>query len=233
MSEEWANAGERDRLDRLRFNLIAALSLRGGGVYIDVGAHRGEYLAEALRSGASGSWAYEANPTLAGLLRTKFPDSQIVEAAVGSEETTATFFVSNFDGLSSLRERADLPLGGVTEPISVPVTSLDVELQGVKNIVLVKIDVEGMEPDVFRGMQRVLEESSPVIFFEMGPTSDHNHPESCEAIWGLLKRFRYELFTVDGDHIATLADFQKVYSSWPVWNFCAIPQAARPEGHFE
>lgn len=222
MSENWEFAGERDQIDRLRFNLIAALALRGGGVYIDVGANRGEYLSEALRLGATSSWAFEANPALADLLKGDFPDSKVVQAAVGRDESTATFFISNFDGLSPLRQRADLPPGGTLKPTKVQVTSLDIALRGVRNIALIKIDVEGMETDVFHGMQQILDESSPVIFFEMGPTSDHEDVASCEEIWKLLERFGYRLLTVDGNHIFSIDEFTEIYSKWPIWNFCAI-----------
>lgn len=47
-----------------------------------------------------------------------------------------------------------------------PVPVLTIDDQGLEGVVLMKIDVEGMEPDVLRGAEQTIREDRPLIFAE-------------------------------------------------------------------
>ena len=53
-----------------------------------------------------------------------------------------------------------------------PVDSLDNLLEGVENIVLIKIDIEGFELEVIRGAEKLLRKHRPVIFAELATENE-------------------------------------------------------------
>lgn len=218
-NDRWSAAGNRDEEDFSRFSLVAGLSLRRGGAYVDVGAHRGRYLTEALRQGASATYAIEANPGLVEMLSTDFPTTTVVHAALSDFVGQAEFHVVNYDGLSSLRERLDLPYGAQTSTVSVPVRTGDSVLGQLTDVALVKIDVEGAENGVLRGLRRTIQRCRPVLFFEMGPTPDNTQPDEARTAFLYLRQLGYRLHTVDGHRIDDADMMVDIFLNWPIWNF--------------
>ena len=84
---------------------------------------------------------------------------QVVAAAAGAEDRSAVplFFDSHLMGRASLRNPS---LSRVEE---VPVETLDSICEGLDEIRLLKIDVEGTELDVLRGAIRTLEKTERVV----------------------------------------------------------------------
>lgn len=60
------------------------------------------------------------------------------------------------------------------EGLNLEVINGDKVLREVKNIALIKIDVEGMELEVLKGLKQTIKKHKPVIFVEMLPESQKN-----------------------------------------------------------
>jgi FkbM family methyltransferase len=135
--------------------------VRPGDVFVDVGAHRGLYIAHLLgRLRPSGRLiAFEPSPSNAAFIRQIFgnpPDLEIHQAAVAD--------TSGHGQLVSDGElTARLSLAGEAHGIEVPLRRLDevVTLPSPPAACIVKIDVEGSESAVLRGARGLLGRGVP------------------------------------------------------------------------
>jgi FkbM family methyltransferase len=152
----------------LLFDLIRRC-LAPEAVLWDVGANVGWVCAHFVRPehGLSSIQAFEPNPVpLKPLLSLfdKHPRVRVHPIGLGSREETAQLnVVSNASEVASLRR--DLQ-GAHTVPVRIHrgddvARELNLPLPDV-----VKIDVEGFEPDVMAGLQNVIARKQPIIFFE-------------------------------------------------------------------
>ncbi len=148
-----------------------------GTTAVDIGAHIGCHtLAMAKRVGAEGRvYAFEPQPKLHRELK--------VNMALNGMENVQTFCaaVGDKDGeieLSPLKEGnegSSVLQGGAG--IFVPLMTLD--SLHLKNVSLIKIDVEGMEDQVLAGAQNTLRENRPLILLEiMGGYLQEKAPEN-------------------------------------------------------
>ena len=107
-------------------------------------------------------------------------------------------------------------MGGIRERQLVPVTSLDDLLNISPPPAVVKIDVEGPEAAIFDGAGRLLNESRPVIYVEVGKTN-------IEKVTTQLLAAAYDLFDPT----------QPLQAQTPMkvcrWNTLAIPHARPPQ----
>jgi FkbM family methyltransferase len=151
------------------FIRFLARELREGDVAVDVGANIGLFtLAMVMAVGRTGRvFAFEPNPSCADLLEDSLymnemrglsTDVSCFRAAVGSEPGRAILtFDPKHPGMGTLgdTEAAEAQKCVRTE---VELVALDDVLRGVPEIRLVKVDVEGTECDVLRGMRTLLSE---------------------------------------------------------------------------
>jgi len=142
-----------------------------GDVVVDVGANIGLFTLEMARAvGSTGRvFAYEPNPEVNGLLRDNVYLNQNAgrisaevhcrPVAVGPGPGTATLHVrTRHRAMGSVVNVDAGTAPGETERHQMPVVDLDTELAGIIEVKLVKVDVEGAELDVLRGMGRLLRE---------------------------------------------------------------------------
>jgi FkbM family methyltransferase len=156
---------------------LFARVLRPGDTVVDVGANHGYFtvLAGTLVGAKGRVEAFEPNPAvaaaLARVLRRNGLDGRIPvhQAALSDREGWAEFFVSVSpvnDGLSSLLAASDALEHGVIRAdhtIRVPTQTFDAfaERAGLGRVDLLKVDVEGAEAMVLRGMERTLAQRPP------------------------------------------------------------------------
>lgn len=161
----------RGRMEPGTLKVIRTL-LREGHVMIDVGASIGTLaLAAAHAVGASGRvLALEPTPRIAALLRRSVALNgldarlQVEQCAAGAANGEASF------GLSANTTHNSL-LPGEGERIHVALRSIDLLVAPGGRVDLVKIDAEGAEPGVWRGMRRVVAENPQLAaIVEFGPS---------------------------------------------------------------
>ncbi len=165
----WESHG---RLEPGTLKVVLAL-LRSGDHVIDVGANIGLVTLPAARAvGSKGHVvAVEPSARIADLLdRTLFLNFgsgrvTLHRVAAGEEPGTASLNIGFTTGHSSL-----LPLPGSGRTEQVEVAALDDLIEPGRRIRLIKIDAEGYEPSVWRGMGRILSENPEiVVVVEFGP----------------------------------------------------------------
>lgn len=157
---------------------------------VDVGAERGFYaaLARQVMQPESRLAIVEPEPVRAGLLVEFFrSDAAITVHAVAAWDADETLTLTRPAGCSP----TSAPVSG--ETFTAPAVRLDDLLAGTRPD-LIKIDVEGAEGRVLRGMDRVLREDRPVVLLEYHPWADFVLPDTSGVIEALLCSVEYRMF---------------------------------------
>lgn len=151
-----------------------------GGTILDVGANTG-YTAAWFSTMADRVYAFEPDPTNVEVLREQIrirglTNVEVRETAVGDSAGRVELHRKERCGHHAL---SDVGASRTTDSIEVPCTTIDAVMteEGIETVTLLKVDVEGFEPEVFRGaeaalssgaIQRVLFEHSPGFYRERG-----------------------------------------------------------------
>lgn len=128
--------------------------LRPDDLFADVGANMGSYtvLARGVRSARTVS--YEPVPATFALLR----DNLVLNAAADARSRLVNAAVGATPGVVRMSQDLDamnhVALPGEPAGLEVPVVTLDADLP--ETPLLLKVDVEGFETEVFRGARRLL-----------------------------------------------------------------------------
>ncbi len=159
--------------DRRELRLVREL-LRGGGDFVDVGAHVGMYTVTAARALAESGrvLALEPNPAARRQLEENLRLNGCTNVVVVPRAAAA----ARGHGVLHVPETPDPSFSSLQagrfaegEPVEVETTTVDEEVESASLApVLVKIDVEGAELDVLAGMERTLERR-PRLLVEVGP----------------------------------------------------------------
>ncbi|MPY94876.1 MAG: FkbM family methyltransferase [Acidimicrobiia bacterium] len=153
---------------------ILEAALTSGSVFYDVGANVGIYSLWAARLvGDEGQvFAFEPVPSTGAWLadvvaQNRLANVELVAAAASSEPGEVTIeLVPHASGLSHVRS-AGRPSGGPGgDAVTAPAITLDDFTQVHPPPTLVKIDVEGHEPEVVAGMAKLLGTARPAVVFE-------------------------------------------------------------------
>lgn len=150
--------------------------MRPGTVCVDLGANAGYFGALFMSLGAAAVISVEANPDLARRLRqtgqrNNWQNFEVIECAVGDREGTAKLLVRGEDNLGGA---CIVPDSHIEEGmIEVPIRTLDQLLLDLAPIHILKMDCEGSEPAIWRGMQGVLRNNPQMhIFAEVTVNSE-------------------------------------------------------------
>ena len=149
---------------------------------------------------------FEPSPVNRELIRThhKIRDvrnAEIVGCAMGDEPGEATLHLKREPGHNSL---GDIGASETVDRVRVPVRTLDgfAAERGIDHIGLIKIDVEGYEPDVIRGADRLLREQRvDLVLFEFSPDFYRQRGiDPCAPVDALEER-GYHVRHVDGSEV--------------------------------
>lgn len=183
--------------------------LKAGQTFIDIGANIGQHsMYAASIVGETGSvHAFEPIPSLYEQIQDSIKANafeEIVHAhncALGEEEKVEKLFVSKNKGGSSLVNDDE-----TQERISVHIKNGDKELSAIPNIDVIKIDVEGYEYEVLRGIRQTLTTHRPIIFIEFSGNFYYTQGNNNGAnILKLLRDLGYELFDIE-DNLTKITD---------------------------
>ncbi len=82
--------------------------------------------------------------------------------------------------------------------VTVPVTTIDLEIaSGQPTPDLIKVDVEGMECKVLRGMLKLLTRSKPWVYFELHGTTPEDKQANAQDVIGTLRDLGYAVYDVE------------------------------------
>jgi FkbM family methyltransferase len=168
----------------LRLTWYLLNSLKPNHLFIDAGAHFGFYsiLAARIMENKGKVLAFEPSTETFTILNKNInaiPNVQAMNMAVYKEETVLAFY--QYPVLQSEYNTAK-PIENLTstQPLKIEVkaTSIDAALTGVNvtGNITIKIDVEGAEYDVLKGMEKTINANKPIIileYFEKYPTDNY------------------------------------------------------------
>ena len=182
--------------------------LQPGDTAIDVGAHIGFFtMLLAAAVGRTGHvYAFEPFEANADLLERSVAENHFDDrvtfqrAAAGAESgsATLTFPVETLNsGGAYLLRSGDHPLAG-NQKTNVPVITLD-SLTLRRPVRLIKMDVEGAEPQVIRGAERLLRDDRPTILSELHPTQlQRASGVTADAFLTQMRALGYRAQSIDG-----------------------------------
>ena len=184
--------------------LVEAL-LPQEGVFVDCGANVGVFtLAAALRVGPKGRViAFEPDPRTRRLLDVNLHRHGVSERvhirpeAVGSDVARLQFTQYSNDVVSGMMGAPEVfNPGDVVSQFLVDVLPLDGAVDG--PVDMVKIDVEGFEPEVLAGATNLFKRSPQmVVIVEVNPAVLHNAGRTLEAILQYLPSSHWALWLID------------------------------------
>jgi FkbM family methyltransferase len=179
-------------------------SLKEDGCFVDVGANLGWYTCIACKSMLKGVvYAFEMDDLNYALLQKNI--------SINSCKNVETYNLAVSDSageMSYLRER-EVPSAGFRFSSSNEETRSE-RLVSVRTIALddlfqedkprpdvIKIDVEGAELHVLRGMRRTIQEDKPILFVEIHPPQLHIYNFSADEVLSLLIDSGYKVFEIE------------------------------------
>jgi FkbM family methyltransferase len=204
--------------EALAIAVVLAATLDEDSLYVDVGANRGQVLADAVRvAPRAGQIAFEPIPVLAAELQSRFPTVDCRAKAVGAAaEVTQFCHFTELDGWSGLRRNPEISdERGRPEYIDVEVSTLDIELAE-RTPTLIKIDVEGAELAVLQGARSLLARARPLLILEHVAAPARAYGTTSEALWDELTALDYTVFAATGAGPFTRAAFaaERVVVNW-------------------
>ena len=169
-------------------------------LFLDVGANQGSITHVLLKKSQNCKiYSFEPNPNVFRKLHSRFTSNNRVRLynfGLGEKEGTFKLFVPiyrgyEFDGLGSLS--SDFDDAWLSEKISfynqnfLHMREINCEIRRLDDLNLepffMKVDVEGCELEVFRGGEKTIKRSQPIILMESGEKDD--------AIMKFLGQFGY------------------------------------------
>lgn len=202
-------------------------TIKPGNVLVDVGANIGYFtvLMGALCGPSGKVIAYEANPHLYQILMDNLSINYLHDRvtvytkAVYSQKTTIDFYLtSRFLGNSSIYRHNDeyhKHYQDVIIKIKIEAEPLDVLIEKLPQIDLIKIDIEGGEYQAFLGMQNIIKKNvAKNIVFELNKTMLQQDYESLKELLKELSRDRKNMgfFNINNDGELVETSIDKLFS---------------------
>jgi len=195
-------------------------ALPENGVFVDVGANVGFISQQvARRFPKVRVFAFEPNPRIYPILQKNlkaFPQCESFHVGLGAKEGTLEFFhgaescVGSFVPEYTSRHPSNQQRGQVAKS-QVQVTTGDAALARVGTIDVMKMDVEGYEPEVLRGMSKLLAAGViKTLFFEFCPIAQKMAHSQPEEILNLLIRSGYAIYELEGENTGALISAEHV-----------------------
>jgi len=188
--------------------------LRPGATFVDVGAHAGYMtLLGAARVGASGSvLAVEAHHGNYALLRENIRRNGLgcvraVHAAAWDSSAgarTVTVSQENSGDHRAFRR------AGATETVEVPSLAVDDLVGEDRRVEVVKIDTQGTDHLVVRGMRRTLARCRPVLLVEFWPEGIEEFGDAPTQVLALYRGLGYDIAMLEAPGLRTDASPQSI-----------------------
>lgn len=177
--------------------------LKEGQVFFDIGANIG--LMSIFTSYSVGNtgkvYAFEANPETVKLLNYNIELNSIsniivVDKAIGNNEGKIQIYnngAGNRGGASLIKPEQE------TQSFEVDLIKLDnIELYATMDIGMIKIDVEGFEMDVLKGIEKILSTSNPPKLIIECSADRNNNYDSVYEIYNFIKKVNsYKIYKLN------------------------------------
>jgi len=165
--------------------MVARTFVNKKSTVIDIGAHIGTFsipIATEVEKVIAFEPSTEAFPLLSHNTKENNVSLQLINKALGSKKGSGALIMRN----ASNSGANTIVSGG-----NIPITTLDDEVERAD---FIKIDVEGMELEVFKGGTRLIERSRPVILFEVNLSQLRAHSASPRMLQKFFSQCGYKLY---------------------------------------
>ncbi len=181
---------------------FAGKFIRKGDIVVDVGAHLGDFCLVGFANGAKKVYGFEPTPLSCKKLRENIAFNQaqdvveIIPAAVSDSDGFAHFVMTEHAEINHLKTNRGQQS---KKNMEVPTMTLDsfMRQRKINRIQFLKIDVEGAESLVFKGMSQALQSRKiDAILFEVNQMAT-----MYDSSWLILReyitKFGYRIYTID------------------------------------
>ncbi|TCI00526.1 FkbM family methyltransferase [Roseococcus sp. SYP-B2431] len=203
--------------------IYAAHEILKPTLYIDVGVNYGECLFNAPKNTPTKIVGFEANPNLEKYITksmryNKDLNVELVQKAVSNSSGESLPFYINtaWSGKSSAVVPDNVDDAGHFQQISVPTTTLDEELYanfaGGTNLVI-KVDVEGLEPKVIEGAQKIIDKAGAAAIFIEFDTKFLAGTDAAQAFFQTLAK-SFSVYIVQRQGLTAIAGFESLVQDY-------------------
>jgi FkbM family methyltransferase len=190
------------------------------GVFVDVGANVGYFSRRVARQFRKARvFAIEPNPRIYPLLEKNLsgcPNCELLQAGLGAKDASLDFYhgeescVGSFVQEYTSHHPANKARGEIATS-KVRVVTGDAALSQAGIIDVMKIDVEGYESKVLKGMANLLGKGAiKTIFFEFFPSAQRSANSQPEEIIRFLARSSYVIQELEGEQKGALVTNENV-----------------------
>jgi FkbM family methyltransferase len=213
---------QQDRTWETETTSFLQAHLQPGHVFVDIGANIGYFskLAAERVTGTGHVIAIEPDPENAAILRANLAHSaaqiNVIEAAAGENRGVMQLYrspLNNGDHRVFDVPNGDLLYdGGVPRHLSLPVTveRIDDVLAAYQYVHVIKIDVQGYEIPVLRGMLQVMQRLRPMIIIEFWPYGLQQAGFQPEEVAIILRNAGYTLFQLTNQLESIILDAARI-----------------------
>jgi FkbM family methyltransferase len=214
---------------------LIARTVHHGDTCIDIGAQKGYVsLTLAKAVGSEGRvLSFEPDKRAAAKLAANIDRAsqsviQVFHCALGEREGFCTFVLSKVLGWSS-RFPNELAKTAIEETVEVKVNTLDEMIARKEAVVdanrlsFIKLDAEGSEPLILKGMSGLLSVAKPVLFMEVNHDSLAAAGSSPRELQGILHDLRLDIYEPE------YHSYPRSLRLNPVTDLSSLPV---PEAHF-
>lgn len=185
-------------------NKAIKISLKPGNVALDIGANIGlQTLRMSQSVGAEGSVLsfeplnYLQEKFNRNMALNKVSNVKLMPFALSDKESEAEFKVdpnSWNQGTFSIAGSAD---GSITQLVHIKIADDVQEIKDLTRLDLIKIDVEGFELPVLKGLNNTLAKFKPRIIFEYDMNYWHANGQSMEQCFTFLRNLNYMMYQIN------------------------------------
>ena len=188
--------------------LVLKRLLKPGSVFVDGGAHIGVFtLFAASLVGSSGRVialepsAREFSSLEANVALNRLTNVTLLREALSDRVGEQELLIADalHSGHNTLGSRLAYPGVQVAEAVGVRTTTLDelVKTEGLKNVDVVKLDIEGSECHALRGARALLSSLCPALIVEVNRSALSAGGGSAEELEALLRGAGYQLWQIE------------------------------------
>lgn len=173
--------------------------VRPGGVAIDVGAHSGFFtICMAAAAGASGKiYAFEASPLIYKELIDTVQENGFTNVIAKNNAVCDSTKQIDFFMAPSWKSEISTIRASEGTKISINGVSLDDAIPHSESICFIKIDVEGAEMQVLKGMEGIIRRDHPVMAIEITDSWLKELGSSTREVFEFLSNQGYTLYAVN------------------------------------
>jgi FkbM family methyltransferase len=177
-----------------------------GAVVVDIGANVGYYsLVAASHIGSSGRiYAFEPmskqfERLMENILRNQLSQITALKLALSDRVQAAIMQLNDLHNIGAASLRPTNGPSGVCETVECTTLDLFAESEGLSQLDVIKIDVEGLELAVLRGATKTLDRFQPVILVEVVDSFQREAGSTREELYTWLEQSGYQPYRVKRD----------------------------------